>query len=181
MGGLPGGQLLTFMEVAMPFRMRVLAFTLLLLCTFFSTATAQFDEFNLWADYSGSITYISNNGSVQSRRFRSFASNKSRVLNLFGTPDPKQTGYLPCHRGDVYLVLPLTNIKEINVHGDGNPLEVTLYSGEHFVAQVNSTITHAISYTPRFVFRPADGVFKDDTTYFVESNNILRLSFDPDS
>ncbi len=172
---------MTSMEVAMPFRLRVPVFTLLFLCTFFSTATAQFDEYNLWADYSGSITYISDNGSTVTKRFATFASNKSRVINLFGTPDPKQTGYLPCHRGDVYLVLPLTNIKEIKVHGDGNPLEISLYSGEHFVAQVNSTITHAISYTPRFVFRPVDGFFNDDLTYFVESNNILKLSFDPDS
>lgn len=166
----------------MPFHLRVLGFTFLLLCTCFSTAAAQLDNFNLWADYSGSITYVSNNGTIATKRFKSFASNKSRIINLFGTPDPKQTGYMPCHRGDVYLILPLTSIKEMSVHGDGHPLEITLYSGEQFTAQVNSTVTHAISYMTRFVFRPEESALSaDELTYFVESNNILKLSFDPDS
>ncbi len=165
----------------MPFRMRVLGFTLLILCTCLSTATAQLDNFNLWADYSGSITYLSSDGKVVTKRFKSFASNKARMINLTGTPDPKQTGYMPCHRGDVYLILPLTDIKQIEVHGDNNPVEISLYSGEQFTAQVNSTVTHAICYMKRFVFRPADGPLNEDLTFFVESNNILKLSFDPDS
>ena len=71
----------------MPFRLKVPVFTVFFLCTCLSTATAQLDAYDVWADHSGSTTYTANDGTVVTKRCREVAGNASQILNPRNAPD----------------------------------------------------------------------------------------------
>lgn len=130
-----------------------------------------------WMKIPGRIEFISNNGSIKSYHFTSWATNKPTFLPTVRKPDSRLAGYFLYEDDSQRRTAHVTDVKSIRLQGNGNPIVITFFDGHKDEVEVVNSFIWTISRMKDFHFMAKEREGAAEVPMSVPSEAIKRLFF----